>query len=81
MNYLDNIDDLCTESVQRQCSIDYIDNYYLGTDKCSLDIGVVYITPYQVLQAFIRKQRIIHDDIIKKLNLIYWKIVERVEFL
>ena len=68
MNYLDNIDDLSTESVQRQCSIDYIDNYYLGTDKCSLDIGVVYITPYQVLQAFIRKQGIIHDDIIKKIE-------------
>ena len=68
MNYLDNIDDLCTESVQRQCSIDYIDNYYLGADKCSLDIGVVYITPYQVLQAFIRKERIIHDDIIKKIE-------------
>jgi len=68
MNYLDNIDDLCTESVQRQCSIDYIDNYYLGADKCSLDIGVVYITPYQVLQAFIRKKGIIHDDIIKKIE-------------
>ena len=69
MNYLDNIDDLCTESVQRQCSIDYIDNYYLGADKCRSDKGIVYITPCQVLQAFIRgKTDIIHDDIIKKIE-------------
>ena len=68
MNYLDNIDNLCTESVQRQCSIDYIDNYYLGADKCRSDKGIVYITPYQVLQAFIRRKNIIHDDIIKKIE-------------
>ena len=68
MNYLDNIDDLCAESVQRQCSIDYIDNFYLGEDKCSSDIGIVYITPYQVLQAFIRNTDIIHDNLIEKIE-------------
>ena len=68
MFYLSNINSLSYESIRNQSSIDCLDNFYSGHDKHWADIGIIYITPFQVLQTFIRGLGLSHDTIIKTIE-------------
>ena len=54
MYYLPNIYSLSDESIRNQSSIECLDNFYLGNNKQWADTGIIYITPFQVIQTFIR---------------------------
>lgn len=63
MEYLSDIDDLNEESISKQSIPDYVVDFFsCSENKDDRELGLVYITPYQVMQSFF-DQNGSHDEI------------------
>lgn len=64
MDYLSDIEDINKDSIAKQSTPDSLVEYYsCNENKDDRQIGLVYITPYQVMQIFLERNGILHEEI------------------